>query len=369
MSTREWKGGAKIMNELYEELGLSIPEGYADAWDYHNRPDRDNLAHKFNVESSSRRWDKDKGRAHLESRFQTQVETNRANNFWKDTKLDTKGRIIQTPDGEFPTEMIQSLDIADIQTSELLGERGKQWGIDAEDAQEIETAFIDKVWGTDGALADSLEGGERAWDDPDSGFDATWGLDLRRVYDKDLNLSTSELTDYLAEGPIDWKSYDKDQYYGPALEKAGINITDANLDESWRACKIRELTYKKDESTKGTGSWLSKIAGMDNEFPEPTEWEGMYDEDRIQAAYGDLYIDGERQETILERLDKDRYKPGEDEEWQANKIQRDDYVERDFNDLKTKEYRSTLGLPSRTDFGLTITPQKTQVKKPTNLPV
>ena len=344
--------GDRLLKDLFERYGIPYTKEDISG--------ETSLAHNWNRGEDIR--------DEFKKRYGQDIQGTEADSYGRSEEL-TADRIVQTPDGPAPTKMEQFVDIDDLSTSELLGERGELWGIDAEEAQAIETAFIDKVWGTDGALADSLEGGLRAWDDPDSGYDATWGLDLRRVYDKDLHLTTSELTDYLAEGPIDWKSYEKDPYYGEALKKAGINITDANLDESWRAGKIRELTYKKDTSKKGSGGWLSSIFGKSEDLAEPREWEGMYDKDRIQAAYGDLYIDGKRQETLLERIDKDRYKPGEDEEWQANKLQRDDYVERDFNDLRSKEFRSTLGLPARTDFGLTITPQKTPVKKPTNLPV
>jgi len=368
MTDRVWRGGAKIMNELYEELGLSIPEGYADAWEYHNRPDSDNLAHNFNRESSSRRWNVDQGRKYLQENLAPEIETNRAANFYQDYNLGTESRIIRTPEGEHPTRMVQSLDIEDAATSELLGERGDLWGLDAEEAQAVETAFIDMVWGTDGGLASTLEGGERIWDDPESGFDATWGLDLRRVYDEDaLNLTSSEMAAYLAEGPIDWQSYADDPLYQAAFEESGIDITDDSLSEAYRAGEVRRITYNQEGSTSTRGNPVFSILfGQDEgEFPEP-DVSDAYDYDRVQTAYGDLYIDGERQPTVLETLEANRYNP--ENGWEGQ-LQRDPYEEKDINDLRSREYRRTnLDLPSRSDFGLSINPSRTEVRRPANIP-
>tara|TARA_R100000742_G_C4264092_1_gene81974 strand:+ start:196 stop:1065 length:870 start_codon:yes stop_codon:yes gene_type:complete len=274
-------------------------------------------------------------------------------------KLDLLG--VEQYESRFDSDNNLIFDIPDEYTSELLGERGKLWGIkpDTEAFENIETAFIDSVWGTDGAGVHTYDGNE-AWKDPSSGYNATYGLDLPRVYDKDLIPGSPEMSKYLAKGPIDWAYINNDPEYRKALKSIGVDdITDPNLSESWKASKFREARIKAADN-------LENNSGM----KEPTEWEGMYDENKIRTDQnGDLWIDGKRQPTTLELLQdpNQRYQPKNDEWWQANKIHKETYKERDINDLRSSEYRDTLNLPTKADFGLSSATVK--VKKPGNLPV
>ena len=299
-------------------------------------------------------------------------------------------------------------DIHDTYTTELLGDRGKKWGIDAEEAQAIETSFIDDVYGT--TDADATTWGEstygkdaegnplRAWDDPTSGYDSTWGLDLVRVYDKDLKAGTPAMTDHLTKGAIDYAHYINDPNYKSAFTKLGYNLGLEGLTDQRKASMIREARQEisvdkggtKDAVkpvSDGSGSWLTKIINQhknkkyetdaDGNLLEPTEWDGMYDENHIYMSKGDLYIGDRKQETILDLLTPDpvtgkvkgRYDPTTDDEWQQDRIKKDNYTERDFDDLSSKEYRSTLSLPSRESFGLSIKKGGgPKVERPKNIP-
>ena len=285
-------------------------------------------------------------------------------------------------------------DISDTFTTELLGDRGKKWGIDAEEAQAIETSFIDDVYGTTDADATTWGEGTRAWDDPTSGYDSTWGLDLRRVYDADLKAGTPAMTDYLTKGPIDYAHYISDPNYKAAFEKLGFNLALEGLTDQRKASMIRqarqEISIDKGGTKEATktvsdgsgGSWLSRIVNQhknkkyetdaDGNLLEPTEWDGMYDENKIYMSKGDLYIDDIRQKTITDLLKsgEGRYDPTTDDEWQRDKIKKDNYTEREFNDLSSKEYRATLNLPSRESFGLSIRKREggPPVERPTNIP-
>ena len=290
-------------------------------------------------------------------------------------------------------------DISDTYTTEILGDRGKKWGIDAEEAQAIETSFIDSVYGTKGAYATTWGEGTRAWDDPESGYDSTWGLDLRRVYDADLKAGTPAMTDHLTKGPIDYAHYLKDPNYKAAFERLGYDLSLEGISDSRKASMIREARQTITTDKGGTkelvkknkvegDTWLHQIINRhadkkyetddDGNLLEPTEWKGMYNKNKIYTVLNpetgkkDLYIDDIKQKGILEQLEsgEGRYDPTTDKEWQRDKIKKDNYIEREFDDLSTKEYRATLNLPSRESLGLSIRRREggPPVERPTNIP-
>tara|TARA_Y100001973_G_C5153566_1_gene309452 strand:+ start:73 stop:930 length:858 start_codon:yes stop_codon:yes gene_type:complete len=278
--------------------------------------------------------------------------------FWK-TYLDTVPSIEDPDDAD-------SQWIYDIEKEYTFSR--ERWGLDAEQARDIETSFIDSVWGTGGAGVDSYDPEDdlRAWE-PDasgqvrSGFDATWGTDLVRIYDKDLKPGTPEMTDYLTKsGPIDWGHYWTDESYVQAFEDLGVGQHD-QLSEVEMATKIREARGQIESGGSSSD---------DDDLKEPTKWEGMYDKNKIRLDEdGNLFIKGKRQEGYLETMEANRYDPVSDEEWQADREEEAKYTQRDFKDLGTKEYRKTLNLPSRSKFGLSIKEGGgVKPKRPANLP-
>jgi len=95
----------------------------------------------------------------------------------------------------------------------------------------FETRFIDEVYGTDDAQADTwMERNEdglirEGWE---SGMDITWGLDLRRVLNDDIKIGTTEHYEHLTRGQVDWASYAEDSAYRAAFDKLD---KDKNYDD------------------------------------------------------------------------------------------------------------------------------------------
>ena len=93
--------------------------------------------------------------------------------------------------------------------------------IDRETRNRYETRFIDEVYGTDEAQADTWmvrnEDGllQSSWG---SGMDITYGLDLRRVLNDDLTPGDTDHYEWLTRGEVDWSAYATDNAYKRAFE-------------------------------------------------------------------------------------------------------------------------------------------------------
>tara|TARA_R100000329_G_C7587977_1_gene208463 strand:- start:98 stop:982 length:885 start_codon:yes stop_codon:yes gene_type:complete len=262
--------------------------------------------------------------------------------FWEDYELETEGRTVQTRYGtRSRTEYFKN--IGDDFTTEVLGDRGEKWGISADDALELETQFIDEVWGTNNARSTSLDPtGDRAWKDSSSGYDSTWGLDLERVYLDDLEVGDPKFYDYITKGPINYAHYENDPEYKKALDALGHDLGSEVATDNAKARWIREAR-----------DYIADPTNKNQKLKEPKDWPGKYDPDQIAVKEGDLYIDGIRQQTLKEIMDSPdgRYNPDDDAD---DRLKRDTYQLRDINDLRSKEYRNTLDLPPREQFGLHI---------------
>jgi len=101
---------------------------------------------------------------------------------------------------------------------------------------DYETRFIDEVYGTDDAQADTWmqrnEDGllNSSWE---SGMDITWGLDLRRVLNDDLKVGTTEHYEWLTRGQVDWASYADDNAYRAAFDKLHKEDGKTYSDLNW----------------------------------------------------------------------------------------------------------------------------------------
>lgn len=108
-------------------------------------------------------------------------------------------------------------------------------GLDRTTQNQYETDFIDELYGTDNAqwTGEGLPedyGGRRYGGDGvlntqlrgRSSYIAhditTWGLDLRRVLNEDLEIGTPEHYEWLTRGEVDWASYTTDNAYKKAFD-------------------------------------------------------------------------------------------------------------------------------------------------------
>ena len=170
----------------------------------------------------------------------------------------------------------------------------------------IESKFIDAVYGTDRNM--TLDAGE----DPElagaiaKGEDVSmWGLDWRRVNpgeDNPIEFGSSEWFNYYALGKdkegkeveINWNSYQTDPRFQVAFKQLGYNINDlAKVEPQQAQSWVRHANQKLagDEYNtriKTSGTWKHY-------------WDNQYDKDRIQLHDGNLYVEGQRQETLAEK--------------------------------------------------------------------
>jgi len=168
--------------------------------------------------------------------------------------------------------------------------------------EEIETKFIDELYGTEGAEWATENRSEGEFWQRDE-FDATWGMDLRRtMLDEDGGKITSSHPQYyehLTRGDVDWASYENDSKYVSAFKEIGESVyqlTDDDYSDAEKVSWIREANQS-----------IADTEGEENKDKWKTEWDGKYDPDRItRDEKGDLFIEGERQQTL-----QDLYNSGE----------------------------------------------------------
>ena len=130
--------------------------------------------------------------------------------YWDQFDVEQKG-------GEF--------DVSDDRTTFL-----DEQDIDRDRIADLETQFIDELYDTlegqtiiDGKnLELSREEWTATYYDDRSAIQtgeatATWGLDLRRVLNEDLEVGKPEYYEWLTRGEVDWASYEQDNAYKKAF--------------------------------------------------------------------------------------------------------------------------------------------------------
>jgi len=174
------------------------------------------------------------------------------------------------------------------------------------DANEIETQFIDELYGTsegqtiiDGKNQElSREEWTATYYDDNAAIqndDATavWGLDLRRtMQDEDgetITASHPEFYEHLTRGQVAWDDYESDSAWSAAARELGedLNILgDDDYTDKERVDLIRRV-----DASLGTKK-------EDDDDKSHLDWE-KYDKDKIyRDDAGDLFIDGEKQQTL-----------------------------------------------------------------------
>jgi len=167
--------------------------------------------------------------------------------------------------------------------------------------EEIETKFIDELYGTEGAewATENRSEGE-FWQREE--FDSTWGMDLRRtMLDEDggeITSSHPQYYEHLTRGEVDWASYENDSKYVSAFKEIGESVyqlTDDETSDAQKVAWIREANQS-----------IADPEGDGEEDKWKTEWEGKYDPDRItRDEKGDLFIEGDRQPTLQDLYNSD----------------------------------------------------------------
>ena len=195
-------------------------------------------------------------------------------------------------------------------------------GLNEAQAQEFETDFIDDMWGTSGGEVGTASGfgeaHEKGWTDS-----PTFGLDFKRV-DHGFEIGSDEHYEHITRGEVDWAAYADDKMYSKAMSALGY---DANqllakdpetgkqlLSEAKRAGIVKEATAlihgkAGDEDDiddavkeKAEEKW-GKEAGVkkwDDWTPEDWKFDNPYNDYKMEG--GELYLDGERQIKMREKL-------------------------------------------------------------------
>lgn len=206
--------------------------------------------------------------------------------YWDQFDVEQKG-------GEF--------DLSDDRTTFL-----DEQDISRDRANEIETQFIDELYGTSEGQTiidgKNLELSREEWTatyyDNNAAIqndDATavWGLDLRRtMQDEDgqtITASHPEFYEHITRGEVDWSSYENDPAWSSAARELGedLNILgDDDYNDKERVDLIRRV-----DADMGTKK-------EDDDDKSHLDWE-KYDKDKIfRDDAGDLFIDGEKQQTL-----------------------------------------------------------------------
>ena len=240
---------------------------------------------------------------------------------------------------------------------------------------DYETRFIDEVYGTDDAQADTwMERNEdgRIQSSWESGMDITWGLDLRRVLNDDLKPGTTEHYEWLTRGQVDWASYAEDNAYRAAFDKlhkedgktySDLNwtdFTDQDTSDAWS--EQQKIDFIRDANAAGI---LSGDETEDDKWNIPDNFDNKY-----TAKY---YHDGDNKGQPIDPEAVQPYTPTDLFDPNSQEI-RDRIVGADGNPLtirKDIDTPSAFGGPrdvQGTAWRAGINLKPVNVKKPTNIP-
>ena len=212
-----------------------------------------------------------------------------------------------------PTLVDGKLDLSDQRTLML---DNPEYG---DKIEKYETWFIDDLYGTDDArwTKGDVEGGNTPMVSAD--VEATWGLDLRRVFKDDLSIGSPEHYEHLTKGEVDWAHYENSSKYQEAFEYLVKNSYDPdkggpvdhysplgthNWDEDdYGSMWDKSTDAMKVQFIRDANAALKEGIDTKSEDAWKTEWEGKYDPNHItRKSDGTLLIDGEAQQTIKDQI-------------------------------------------------------------------
>ena len=252
------------------------------------------------------------------------------------------------------------------------GERMTHWYKDGDDhrdspaaIQEIESKFVDELYGTDG---DPETDGAIA----EGKATELWGLDLRRVWpDEDkMNFGTEEYYEHVTRGEVDWGHYKGDSKYKSAFTELGYDISKLGDDSVASVRQIRSANEKiglKALQTQDPDSWKM-------------HWEGKYDADKILTdKEGNLWEDDKKQKTLsdLYSVDPDDLSKEERAKVQFEGLAKTgDHFEGGFTPIKkpSREISATPKLPGirwgkdKAGNAVPTLTNPTKVTRPKNIP-
>ena len=274
-------GGARTMNEIYEELGLSVPKGYANAWDYHNRPDKDNLAHKYNRKNNN--LSKEKLRLMVMS--SPDYVAHRKGTI--DIHHDYWDGVAPTPWHDTEQDDADSLPdqytLSNLHTFQLTVDVGNAG---YEDFVEHTDKFISEMWGT----PEFIHGGDDDdyWEHGEGGHVAAgtdrdwWGLDIKwSMKDEEGNDITKDDTRYYeyvtgkvwetedeALANVNWEYYQDGEPQDNRWVKAHQDLGgDDKIDTFQEIRDANKLVYEK----------VLEEARAGEEFDPTKGWLGQYE--------------------------------------------------------------------------------------------
>ena len=170
--------------------------------------------------------------------------------------------------------------------------------LDLTRSQEVnyETRFIDDLYGTDNAQwtgeglpydygsPSGAEGALRTAARYQSSYlavDTTlWGLDLRRVYNEDLEIGSQEHYEHITRGEVDWASYEDDNAYQAAFDRLKDEdsfstygnpndisfLTDDDFTDQQRVEFIRDANINLGQVEEDTDDYWDVPTDFDNKY-------------------------------------------------------------------------------------------------------
>tara|TARA_R100001594_G_scaffold27302_1_gene52060 strand:+ start:480 stop:1460 length:981 start_codon:yes stop_codon:yes gene_type:complete len=207
-------------------------------------------------------------------------------------------------------------------------------------------------------------------------IDYQWGLDLRRVDNEALTVGTPEHYQHLTRGEVDWASYEKDPKYIAAFEdmKSDEDYTfpgDVPNDLSF----LTESGDSDDFTGKEKVQWIreanQRLAnGLKSDDASEDawrfDWSGKYDSDHItKDDAGNLFIDGERQQTLLEKYAKGEGKLNVG--FEAKNAEGVSYTVSDTGEVSASAFDPIKGPPTAV-VRPNIRPPNIKVQIPANVP-
>ena len=188
-------------------------------------------------------------------------------------------------------------------------------------ALDIETRFIDELWNTDDRRTvipgedyqalDNDRWRNTYYDDRGAlalgDVGTTWGLDLWRKGMDDFGpdgqwgYDSIEFYNHITKGPVDWARYENDPQYIAAFESMQED-KDTMMSGYADLSFLTDNSFSEQKKVDFIAAAKEAMGNKDDTEWKHTDWKANYSGQEIKSVGGDLYIDGERQETIQDRL-------------------------------------------------------------------